>query len=496
MAIAMAIDGGWASSGRSVLRRERTHRGARMVPRAKTARARGGASSPSADTSVNKTTAPDTTNPTSSPRVDTNATSSTSRESVETQQQHDFGAYLAQVQQSLDSWERGDNANPEVKTNSQSATARRGSLRASGHGNRKRKAVGNGTTGVASFLVECARAKLLSREEEVLLATVVQQQNRVVAARNELAATTNRAPDEITDAELALTLGARKASDLETLRLTANRAKQLLLTHNLRLVVSIAKRFVNRGLSLEDLIQEGVGGLIRGIHGFDPTRGFKFSTYAHLWIRQACQRAVNDQARVIRVPVHIYDASARVGKAGRAFENTHGRWPTQDELSLATDMTLEHLDLLARSRETIVSLDHVVGDNETGRRFGTISEHAESNEHAGYADEDPADTVTKSELLCDIENVFETLHPRERNVLRLSYGMSPDAVLGMAVKNHHQPLTLEKIAQKYGLSRERLRQIQAGALEKLRTPVRALPLREFADVSEDGERKRGEIEET
>jgi len=353
-----------------------------------------------------------------------------------------FGEYLSSVQATLDAWEGTDLRNPEL-----AGVGRR--TRAT------RRARANGSTsGVASFLVEISQTKLLSKEEEVLLATNVQQQARVVAARVAVAERAGKDPNDVSETELARALGAASAADLETLRITANRSKQLLLRHNLRLVVSVAKKFIGRGVALEDLIQEGIGGLIRGVEGFDPERGFKFSTYAHWWIRQSCSRAVNDQSRTIRLPVHVYDALSKLQKCRVA---------------------LQSLDESAHA--------YAGADAAGAGGGGTKQDLTVSDEHVTY-DEDPFDTVQDAELQEDIESALATLAPRERNVLRMAYGMGA----GEDDEARREPMNLGDIGTHYGLSRERIRQIQSGALSKLRQPVRALPLAEFLDEDEAAER--------
>ena len=388
-----------------------------------------------------------------------------------------FGEYLSSVQATLDAWEGTDLRNPEL-------AGVGGPTRAT------RRARANGSTsGVASFLVEISQTKLLSKEEEVLLATNVQQQARVVAARVAVAERAGKDPNDVAPAELARALGAASAADLETLRITANRSKQLLLRHNLRLVVSVAKKFIGRGVALEDLIQEGIGGLIRGVEGFDPERGFKFSTYAHWWIRQSCSRAVNDQSRTIRLPVHVYDALSKLQKCRVAFELRHGRRPTRAELAALADMREDKVDALERARFAVESLDESLhayagADVAGAGGGGTKQDLTVSDEHVTY-DEDPFDTVQDAELQEDIESALATLAPRERNVLRMAYGMGAGA---SDDEPRREPMNLGDIGTHYGLSRERIRQIQSGALSKLRQPVRALPLAEFVDEDEAAER--------
>ena len=387
-----------------------------------------------------------------------------------------FDEYLSSVRATLDAWEQSDLRDPELSGVARTRPTRR--ARASGS-----------TTGVASFLVEISQTKILTKEEEVLLATNVQQQARVAAARARVAAALGKPTEDVAPSELARALGASSAADLETLRITANRSKRLLLRHNLRLVVSVAKQYIGRGVAFEDLIQEGIGGLVRGVEGFDPDRGFKFSTYAHWWIRQSCSRAVNDQSRTIRLPVHVYDALSKLQKCRVAFELRHGRRPTRAELAALADMREDKVDALERARFAVESLDESLhayagADAAGAGGGGTKQDLTVSDEHVTY-DEDPFDTVQDAELQEDIESALATLAPRERNVLRMAYGMGAGA---SDDEPRREPMNLGDIGTHYGLSRERIRQIQSGALSKLRQPVRALPLAEFLDEDEAAER--------
>ena len=468
MAVARAaIETRWATASCSARRFSSVARGARCVARARKARdtrAEDGSSrdarSEEGDTSVRAARA-----------VSHETSSSSERDSA----RGAFGEYLSSVQATLDAWEGTDLSNPELAGVARSRPTRRARA-------------GGSTTGVASFLVEISQTKLLTKEEEVLLATNVQQQARVAAARARVAERLGKNTEDVTQTELARALGAASAADLETLRITANRSKRLLLRHNLRLVVSVAKKYIGRGVAFEDLIQEGIGGLVRGVEGFDPDRGFKFSTYAHWWIRQSCSRAVNDQSRTIRLPVHVYDALSKLTKARAAFELRHGRKPTRAELAKEAGTREEKIDALERARFAVESLDEslnafMTADVNTGRA-GTKQDLMDSNEHVTY-DEDPFDAVQDVELQEDIESALATLAPRERNVLRMAYGMGA----GEDDETFREPMNLGDIGTHYGLSRERIRQIQSGALSKLRQPVRALPLAEFVDVDEQAEQR-------
>ena len=472
MAVARAaIETRWATASCSARRFSSVARGARCVARARKAR----------DTRAEDGSSRDARSEEggSSVRPGRAASHETSSSSERDSARGAFGEYLSSVQATLDAWEGTDLRNPELAGAGVGVPTRA-----------TRRARANGSTsGVASFLVEISQTKLLSKEEEVLLATNVQQQARVVAARVAVAERAGKDPNDVAPAELARALGAASAADLETLRITANRSKQLLLRHNLRLVVSVAKKFIGRGVALEDLIQEGIGGLIRGVEGFDPERGFKFSTYAHWWIRQSCSRAVNDQSRTIRLPVHVYDALSKLQKCRVAFELRHGRRPTRAELAALADMREDKVDALERARFAVESLDESLhayagADVAGAGGGGTKQDLTVSDEHVTY-DEDPFDTVQDAELQEDIESALATLAPRERNVLRMAYGMGAGA---SDDEPRREPMNLGDIGTHYGLSRERIRQIQSGALSKLRQPVRALPLAEFLDEDEAAER--------
>ena len=348
-----AIGTRWGTASCSARRVSSVARGARCVARARKAR---DAQTEEGGTNETRREEPpplgDSSGFADSARAASHGTASSSSERDSARGA--FGEYLSSVQATLDAWEGTDLRNPEL-------AGVGGPTRAT------RRARANGSTsGVASFLVEISQTKLLTKEEEVLLATNVQQQARVVAARAAVAERLGKDPNDVAPAELARALGAASAADLETLRITANRSKQLLLRHNLRLVVSVAKKFIGRGVAFEDLIQEGIGGLIRGVEGFDPERGFKFSTYAHWWIRQSCSRAVNDQSRTIRLPVHVYDALSKLQKCRVAFELRHGRRPTRAELAALADMREDKVDALERA---IVLEIHGALRNDMGAHF-------------------------------------------------------------------------------------------------------------------------------
>ncbi|HEX3787937.1 MAG TPA: RNA polymerase sigma factor [Pseudonocardiaceae bacterium] len=301
---------------------------------------------------------------------------------------------------------------------------------------------------VRAYLKQIGKVALLNAEEEVELA-------KRIEAGLYAAERTRKAEDD----NEKLTTQMRR--DLRWIIRDGERAKNHLLEANLRLVVSLAKRYTGRGMAFLDLIQEGNLGLIRAVEKFDYTKGYKFSTYATWWIRQAITRAMADQARTIRIPVHMVEVINKLGRIQRELLQDLGREPTPEELAKEMDITPEKvLEIQQYAREPI-SLDQTIGD-EGDSQLGDFIEDSE----AVVA----VDAVSFTLLQDQLQSVLATLSEREAGVVRLRFGLTDG-----------QPRTLDEIGQVYGVTRERIRQIESKTMSKLRHPSRSQVLRDYLD---------------
>jgi RNA polymerase primary sigma factor len=317
--------------------------------------------------------------------------------------------------------------------------------------NRRSDESGSGSSDpVRMYLREIGRVRLLTATEEVDLA------KRIEAGA--------LASERLAECDAAGTLDDLPADESAELQRSADDgdlAKSALIQANLRLVVSIAKRYVGRGMQLLDLIQEGNMGLMRAVEKFDYTKGFKFSTYATWWIRQAITRSIADQARTIRIPVHMVESINRVHRMQRQMVQELEREPTVDELAEKVSMTPERVREIQRISLDPLSLDSPVGEEDDSYLADFIKDDGA---------EEPLDAATRQMLQDAVRDVLNELNDREKQVVRLRFGLDDE-----------QARTLEEVGKEFGVTRERIRQIESKTLAKLRHPHRSQKLRDYLE---------------
>ena len=306
--------------------------------------------------------------------------------------------------------------------------------------------IGSETTiddSVKIYLKQIGQVALLSSEEETKLAV---QMGDAQAAKEAL-----ENPD--------LSKEAREA--YQAVYNQGMKARKRLIEANLRLVVSIAKKYVNKGMQFLDLIQEGNMGLMKAVEKFDYTKGFKFSTYATWWIKQSITRAIADQARTIRIPVHMVETINKAGRVSRQLLQELGREPTPDEIAERMGVPVEKINEIQKISQDPVSLEKPIGEEEDSKMIDFIEDN----------DTPSPSALSEATMLNDkLNEVLATLTPRENEVIRRRYGLDDG-----------KPKTLEEVGREFNVTRERIRQIEAKALRKLRHPGRAKKLKDFLD---------------
>ena len=299
---------------------------------------------------------------------------------------------------------------------------------------------------VKMYLKEIGQIPLINHEEEIRLSKII-----------EIGKSAKEQLEQVESGDLDLT--PEDMHEMNELILDGNDAKDKLVEANYRLVVSIAKNYTNRGLLFLDLIQEGNMGLIRAVDKFDYTKGFKFSTYATWWIRQAITRAVADQARTIRIPVHMVETINKMARIQRQLTQELGREPSAEEIGEKMELSAERVQDIQRISREPISLEATVGEEEDSSLGDFISDTSTLNPH---------ESLLKDMTLQALDEILSTLTDREEKVLRLRYGLYDG-----------KTYTLEEVGKEFGVTRERIRQIEAKAMRKLKHPSRQQRLRDF-----------------
>ena len=296
---------------------------------------------------------------------------------------------------------------------------------------------------VKIYLKQIGQVALLTSEEETKLAV---QMNDAILAKEAL-----QNPD----------LSEEAKEGYQAVINVGKKARQRLIEANLRLVVSIAKKYVNKGMQFLDLIQEGNMGLMKAVEKFDYTKGFKFSTYATWWIKQSITRAIADQARTIRIPVHMVETINKAGRVSRQLLQELGREPTPEEIAEVMGVPVEKVNEIQKISQDPVSLEKPIGEEEDSKMIDFIEDN----------DTPSPSALSEATMLNDkLNEVLATLTPRENEVIRRRYGLDDG-----------KPKTLEEVGREFNVTRERIRQIEAKALRKLRHPGRAKKLKDFLD---------------
>ena len=306
---------------------------------------------------------------------------------------------------------------------------------------------------VKTYLREIGKVRLLTKEEEVELA---------MAMEAGLEATERLDHARLSEEHGMDLLSKEDKLDLEKLVTTGAAARERLTVSNLRLVVSIAKRYMNRGLSFLDLIQEGNMGLMKAVEKFDYSRGYKFSTYATWWIRQAITRAIADQSRTIRVPVHMIETVRELNRVKREYIQAHGAAPTLEDLSILTGMSIDKIKKVENVSQFTASLERPIGEEDEDTLGDFIEDPSSPS---------PTKETFRMFLKEQLNHALGQLDEREREILKLRYGLDDD-----------HPRTLKDVSLKFNITRERVRQIEIKAIEKLKHPSRRAELKRFREL--------------